>query len=168
MILSVVLLVSAAVGGYILATDSSLWSVAPTHAYGLAAFTVIDLALIVGQWRMPRTAIIVTVLLGLVQLGAMSGDVFFGASTLPSNVTTTAAFSKYLLGDAAFVTLLGIQIVLIVVGIVAFMMSRKTSARANRLGSPVPSIAFMCTPLQAQGTWTPLVSARWLTALNRC
>lgn len=128
MILSVVLLVSAAVGGYILSTDSALWSVAPTHAYGLAAFTVMDLASIVGQWRRSRTAIIVTVLLGLVQLGAMSGDVFFGALTLPSNFTTTRAFSKYLLGDAAFVTLLGVQVVLIVVGIVAFVMWRKAPA----------------------------------------
>lgn len=127
-ILSVVLFVSAAVGGYILATDSSLWSVAPTHAYGLVAFTVIDLALIVGQWRVSRTTIIVTVLLGLVQLGAMSGDVFFGASTLPSNLTTTAAFSKYLLGDAAFATLLGVQVVLIIVGIAAFVMWRETPA----------------------------------------
>ncbi|MGD0477690.1 MAG: hypothetical protein ABSB29_05930 [Nitrososphaerales archaeon] len=128
MILSVVLLFSAAVGGYILATDSYLWSVAPTHAYGLAVFTVIDLALIVGQWRVPRAAIIVTILLGLVQLGAMGGDVFFGALTFSSNGTTSAAFSKYLLGDAAFVILLGAQVVLIVVGIVAFVMSRKTPA----------------------------------------
>jgi hypothetical protein len=124
--LSVVLLVSAAVGGYILATDSYLWAVASTHAYGLAAFTVFDLALVVGQWRMPRTAIIVAVLLGLVQMGAMSGDVFFGTLTFSSNGATAAAFSNYLLGDTAFVTLLGIQFVLIVVGIATFVMSRKT------------------------------------------
>jgi hypothetical protein len=128
MILAVVLLISAAVGSYILATDSYLWSVAPTHAYGLAAFTVIDLALIVGIWRMPRIAIIVAVLLGLVQMGAMGGDVFFGTMTFSSNVTTADAFSKYLLGDAAFVTLLGIQVVLILVGIAAFVMRRRTPA----------------------------------------
>lgn len=128
MILSVVLLVSAIVGGYILATDSYLWSVAPTHAYGLAAFTVIDLALIVGIWRMPRIAIIVAILLGLVQMGAMGGDVFFGTMTFSSNVTTAEAFSEYLLGDAAFVTLLGVQAVLIIVGIAAFVMRRRTPA----------------------------------------
>jgi len=102
--------------------------VAPTHAYGLVGFTVIDLALIIGQWRKPSTAIIITVLLGLVQLGLMSGDVLFGASTLPSNFTTTAAFSRYLLGDAAFVILLGVQVVLIVVGIAAFVMSHRAPA----------------------------------------
>jgi hypothetical protein len=126
MVLPVVLLVSAAVGGYILATDSYLWAVAPTHAYGLAVFTVIDLALVVGPWRMSRTAVIAAVLLGLVQLGAMSGDVFFGVLTFSSNGTTSAAFSKYLLGDVAFVTLLGVQVVLVVVGTVAFVMSLKT------------------------------------------
>jgi hypothetical protein len=125
-VLSVVLLISAAVGSYILATDSYLWSVAPTHAYGLAAFTVIDLVLIVGLWRMPRIAIIVAVLLGLVQMGAMGGDVFFGTLTFSSNVTTATAFSNYLLGNMAFLTLLGVQVVVIIVGVAAFVMSRRT------------------------------------------
>ena len=128
LILSVVLLFSAAVGGYILATDSYLWSVAPTHAYGLAAFTAIDLVLVAGLWRKPRAAIVVATLLGLVQLGAMSGDIFFGTMTFSSDVTTAAAFSKYLLGDAAFVALLGIQAVLIVVGIAAFVTWRRAPA----------------------------------------
>jgi hypothetical protein len=126
--LSVVLLFSAAVGSYILATDSYLWSVAPMHADGLLAFTAIDLVLVAGLWRKPRAAIVVATLLGLVQLGAMSGDVFFGTMTFSSDVTTAAAFSKYLLGDAAFVTLLGIQAVLIVVGIAAFAAWRRAPA----------------------------------------
>lgn len=127
-LLSVVLLISAAIGGYILATDSYLKSAAPTHAEGLAAFTVIDLVLIVGVWRKPRIAIIVAVLLGLVQMGAMGGDVFFGTLTFSSNVTTAAAFSSYLLGNYAFLTLLGVQAVLIIVGIGAFVMRRRTPA----------------------------------------
>lgn len=131
MILSVVLLVSAAIGGYILATDSYLWAAAPTHAYGLAAFTLVDLVLIVGVWIKPRIAIIVAILLGLVQLGAMAGDVFFGTLTFSPNITTAAAFSKYLLGDKAFIALLGVQVVLIIVGISAFLMSRKTPAAAK-------------------------------------
>jgi len=128
LILSVVLLFSAAVGGYILATDSYLWSVATTHAYGLLAFTVIDVALVAGLWRKPRVAIVAATLLGLVQLGAMSGDIFFGTMTFSSDVTTAAAFSKYLLGDVAFVTLLGIQAVLIIVGIAAFVSWRRAPA----------------------------------------
>jgi len=126
LLLALVLLVSAAVGGYILATDSYLWSTAPTHAYGLGAFTIVDLVLIAGLWIKPRIAVIVSILLGLVQLAAMSGDIFFGTLTFSSNVTTAAAFSKYLLGDTAFVTLLGVQVILILVGIVAFVMGRRT------------------------------------------
>ena len=134
LILPAVLLLSAAVGGYILATDSYLWSVAPTHAYGLVAFTTVDLALVVGLWRKPRAAIAVATLLGLVQLGAMGGDIFFGTMTFSSDVTTATAFSKYLLGDAAFVTLLGIQAVLIAVGVVAFLTWRKAPAVIREAG----------------------------------
>jgi len=128
MLLSAVLLVSAAIGSYILATDSYLKSAAPTHAYGLAAFTVIDLVLIAGVWRRPRIAIIVAVLLGLVQMGAMGGDVFFGTLTFSSNITTATAFSNYLLGDLAFLSLLGVQVVLILVGIAAFVLGRRSPA----------------------------------------
>ena len=136
MILSAVLLLSAAVGAYILATDSYLKSTAPTHAAGLAAFTVVDLALMVGLYWKPRIAIILSVLLGLVQAGAMAGDVFFGTLTFSSNVTTAAAFSKYLLGDSAFVTLLAIQVVLIVTGLAAFMMQRRTPAAMKQAEAP--------------------------------
>lgn len=121
---SAVLLVSALNGGYILATDSALWSVAPSHAYGLLAFTVFDLSLMVGLWKVPRAAIVVAVLFGLVQLSVMVGDIFLGTLTFSSNSTTPVAFSSYLLGDAAFKTLLGIQVILIVVGIAVFVMSR--------------------------------------------
>jgi len=125
LVLSAVLLVSTANGGYILATDSALWSVAPSHAYGLISFTVVDLLLVFGLWKVPRTAIVVSVFLGLVQLSAMAGDIFFGTLTFSSNSTTSKAFSNYLLSDVAFVALLGVQVILIVVGIVAFVTSRK-------------------------------------------
>lgn len=134
-ILAVVLLISAAIGAYILATDSYLWSVAPTHAYGLVAFTVVDLVLILGLWVKPRIAIIVAVLLGLVQLAAMSGDVFFGTLTFSSNVTTAAAFSKYLLADTAFVTLLGVQVVLTVVGLATFFVYRRARPAAPAMST---------------------------------
>ena len=125
MVLYAVLLVSAAIGGYILTTDSALWSVAPSHAYGLISFTVVDLLLVLGLWSAPRAAIVASVLSGLVQLGAMTGDVLFGTLTFPSSSTTPEAFSNYLLGDAAFLALLVVQVVLIVVGVAAFMTSRR-------------------------------------------
>lgn len=77
---------------------------------------------------MPRIAIIVAPLLGLVQLGAMSGDVFFGTMTFSANGYPAAAFIKYLLGGTAFVTLFGVQVVLIIAGIAAFVMWRRSPA----------------------------------------
>ena len=134
---ALVLLVSAAIGAYILATDSYLWAQAPTHAYGLIAFVVLDLVLVAGLWWKPRLSAIGIALLALVQLGAMGADAFIGASTFGQTSSgAQSAFQQHLLNDAAFMTLLGIQVVLIIIGIVAFMMDRRTPKM-----SPMPQSA---------------------------
>jgi hypothetical protein len=144
MLAAVVLLVSAAIGSYILATDSYLWSQAPTHADGLIAFTVLDVALVFGLWWKPRLATIGMTLLGLVQFGAMGADVFVGASTFgQSSSNAQSAFQTYLLGDTAFKTLLGVQVLIIVVGIAAFMMLR----RSQKTSAPTPP-ATAASPMQ--------------------
>ena len=76
-----VLLVSAAIGTYILTTDSYLWAQAPTHAEGLIAFVVIDVVLVGGLWWKPKLAIIGMTLLALIQFGAMGADIFVGTMT---------------------------------------------------------------------------------------
>jgi len=124
MISALVLLVSAAIGGYILATDSILWQDAPTHAYGLIAFVVIDLALIGGLWWKPRLATFGMTLLALIQLGAMGADAFVGQS-VGTTITTQSFLQKHLLGDAAFMTLLAVQALLIVIGIAGIVMMRR-------------------------------------------
>ena len=127
MLAALVLLVSAAIGTYILRTDSYLWAQAPSHADGLIVFVVLDLALVVGLWWKPRLAIIGMILLGLVQFGAMGADLFVGAATFgQSGSAAQSAFQHYLLGDNAFKTLLGVQAVLIVVGIAAFLSLRRS------------------------------------------
>jgi len=130
---AVVLLVSAVIGTYILSTDSYLWSQAPTHADGLIVFVILDVALVVGLWWKPRLAVIGMTLLGLVQLGAMGADLFVGAMTFgESSSAAQSSFQQYLLRDTAFKTLLGVQILIVVVGIVAFMMSRRTQAMSSQ------------------------------------
>src|SRR2546425_10038041 len=78
LILSAALGASAMVGIQILATDYWLWSASPTHAYGLMAFVALDLALIVGVWRLTRLALFGALLTATVQLmrcsGAFSGE----------------------------------------------------------------------------------------------
>jgi hypothetical protein len=123
-----VLLVSAAIGTYILTTDSYLWSQAPTHAEGLIAFVVIDVVLVAGLWWKPKLAIIGMTLLALIQFGAMGADLFVGAMTFGQTSTAAqSAFQTYLLGDTAFKTLLGVQVVLIVIGVLAIVTGRRHS-----------------------------------------
>jgi len=90
------------VGIQILATDYWLWSASPTHAYGLMAFVALDLALIVGVWRLTRLALFGALLTATVQLMAMLGDIIAGEPAgLPA-----AVFRNYLLADTAYVGLL--------------------------------------------------------------
>ncbi len=129
---ALVLLVSAAIGTYILLTDSYLWSAAPTHAEGLIVFVVLDLGLIGGLWWKPKLAIIGLTLLGLVQFGAMGADLFIGSSVGTSSVGLQSSFQKYLLGDTAFKALLGVQVVLVLIGIGAIIVARRSP--------PAPSV----------------------------
>jgi hypothetical protein len=126
MLAAVVLLVSAAVGTYILTTDSYLWAQAPTHADGLIAFTVIDVALVLGLWWKPKLSVIGMTLLALIQFGAMGADIFVGTMTFGGGAVAQSGFQTYLLGDTAFKVLLGVQIVLIVIGVMALLTGRRT------------------------------------------
>jgi hypothetical protein len=122
-----VLLVSAAIGTYILTTDSYLWAQAPTHAEGLIAFVVIDVVLVGGLWWKPKLAIIGMTLLALIQFGAMGADIFVGTMTFGGGSVAQSGFQTYLLGDTAFKTLLGVQVVLIVIGVLAIITGRRHS-----------------------------------------
>jgi hypothetical protein len=131
-----VLLISAAVGTYILATDSILWQDAPTHADGLIAFVILDLALVVGLWWKPKLATIGMTLLALIQFGAMGADVFVGQS-VGTTMATQSFLQHYLLGDAAFLSLLGVQAVLVVVGVVGIILTRRAPhAATQQPGAP--------------------------------
>src|SRR2546421_10541861 len=105
LVLSAALGTSALVGIQILATDYWLWSAAPTHAYGLMAFVALDLALILGVWRVTRLAMIGPLLTAAFQFVAMLGDIIGGEPVgLPA-----AVFRNYLLADTAYVSLLVTQ-----------------------------------------------------------
>src|SRR5437660_9579128 len=102
LVLSAALGASALVGVRILATDYWLWSAAPTHAYGLAAFVALDFALILSVWRVARLSILGALLTATVQLAAMLGDIVAGEPAgLPA-----AVFRSYFLSDTAYLVLL--------------------------------------------------------------
>jgi hypothetical protein len=112
-VLSPTLLVSGLIGVWIAANDGWIWAVAPSHAYGLLAFAALDVTLAFVVIVVPRLAYQGALLVSMTQVVAMAGD----ALTFTPTGTLQAAFRAYLLGDTAFVALLGIQ--LAVAGITA-------------------------------------------------
>jgi len=108
---------------WIAASDGWLRAVAPTHAYGLLAFAVLDLVLGLVVIAVPRIAYAGALLVSITQVAAMAGD----ALTFTPTGTLQAAFRAYLLGDMTFLALLGIQ--LAVAGITATAIAMPHAAR---------------------------------------
>ena len=122
-ILTPTLLVSGLVGMWIVANDGWLRAVAPTHAYGLLALAVLDLVLALVVMAVPRIAYAGALLVSITQVAAMAGD----ALSFTPTGTLQAAFRAYLLGDMAFLALLGIQFA--VAGITATAIAMPHAAR---------------------------------------
>jgi hypothetical protein len=105
------LVVSALVGTQILVRDKWLWSAAPSHAYGLIGFVVIDLTLaVVALWRISPAAL-GAALISVTQFGAMLAD---GVVGQPMGVPSIA-FKNYLLKDMSYIDLLLVQIFILVI-----------------------------------------------------
>jgi hypothetical protein len=118
---------------WIVASDGWLRAVAPTHAYGLLAFVVLDLVLAFVVMAVPRIAYAGALLVSITQVAAMAGD----ALTFTPTGTLQAAFRAYLLGDMAFLALLGIQFV--VAGMTATAIAMPHAGRHGvHFGRPKP------------------------------
>src|SRR5580692_11872706 len=77
-VLAALLIASALIGIEILSSDEWLWYVAPTHAYGLIVFVVLDSILAIALRRTTRLAATGSALFGAVQFVAMFGDIIMG------------------------------------------------------------------------------------------
>ena len=132
-ILTPSLLVSGLVGVWIVASDGWLRAVAPTHAYGLLAFAVLDLVLALVVIAIPRLAYAGALLVSITQVAAMAGD----ALTFTPTGTLQAAFRAYLLGDKAFLALLGIQLAVTGMTATAIAMPR-VGRHGVHFGQPKP------------------------------
>ncbi len=106
------LVASTFLGSWILENDQWLWSSAPSHAYGLAGFVLVNaiLAVLVVVWKTQWPARLVS-MATFVQTASMLSDLAGGQ---PMGVPVTA-FRQYLLGDSSFVALLSIQVAIILV-----------------------------------------------------
>src|SRR5713226_5781473 len=126
-VLTPTLLVSGLIGVWIAANDGWLWAVAPSHAYGLLAFAALDAILALVVIVVPRLAYVGALLVSTTQVAAMAGD----ALTFTPTGTVQAAFRAYLLGDTAFVALLGIQFAVGVIAAAEIAMPRAVRHRAH-------------------------------------
>ena len=126
-VLAPTLLVSGLVGVWIAANDGWLWAVAPSHAYGLLAFAALDVILALVVIVVPRLAYVGALLVSTTQVVAMAGD----ALTFTPTGTVQAAFRAYLLGDTAFVALLGIQLAVGVIAAAEIAMPHRVRHRAH-------------------------------------
>src|SRR5436309_837282 len=120
------LLVSGLAGVWIVANDGWLRAVAPSHAYGLLAFAAFDVVLALVVLVVPRLAYVGALFVSMMQVVAMAGD----ALTFTPTGTLQATFRAYLLGDTAFVVLLGIQ--LAVAGIAATAIAKQQDSSGAR------------------------------------
>ena len=112
-VLSLALAASALVGTQILVADKWLWLAAPSHAYGLMGFVILDILLTMAILENISAGKFVAAFASLVQIGAMIGDLFFGQ---PQGISSTA-FRLYLASDVSYSALLVIKFVIVVVAI---------------------------------------------------
>ncbi len=114
-ILSTALYTSNILGIQILLMDKWLWDAAPTHAYGLIIFVIVDSFLLAAMWKGIVLATIGAALAATAQLSAMLADVTTGQ---PSGISASI-FKNYLLSNTAFISLLTTQGVILVLALAA-------------------------------------------------
>jgi cytochrome b6-f complex iron-sulfur subunit len=107
------LIISAAFGSYLLATDKSLWILAVSHAYGLLAICIIDLILGALNFLSVRRVLFPTLGWAILTMLLQLGDI----ATAPQFGMKIPYFARYLFGLWAFDGILLVQGVIIVVGL---------------------------------------------------
>jgi Rieske Fe-S protein len=124
-------LVSSAAGTYLLATDSSLWLLAVSHAVGLAIIVVLGIILGLYNLASSKSAYLPSIAAAFLGFVLQAGDVF----TAPQYNMTIPYFARYLLGLWAFDLLLGLQLAIILTGVTGRPHARYLASRKTRRGS---------------------------------
>jgi len=126
----ILLLLSSGVGAYLLATDASLWLLAFSHAVGLMIIVALDLVLGLYSLASTKSAYLPSIAAAFLGFVLQLGDVF----TAPQYNMTIAYFAHYLFGLWAFDLLLGLQLSVVVVGIIARPHARYLARRRTKRG----------------------------------
>lgn len=112
-VLSLGLVTSALLGILILTTDQWLRTAAPSHAYGLIGFVIVDILLTIAVLENLRLGTSAAAIASLVQVTLMMGDLFLGQ---PEGIPSSS-FRSYLINDPSYTGLLLIKMVIIAVAI---------------------------------------------------
>jgi cytochrome b6-f complex iron-sulfur subunit len=113
--LALAFFLSAALGIYLLLTDNSLWLLAASHAYGLVAIIIIDVALGIVNVLHSSKVVLPSILWSILTIFLQLGDIF----TAPQYKMTIPYFAGYLFGLWAFDGILLVQVGLIFLGLSA-------------------------------------------------
>ncbi len=124
------MLLSAAVGVYLLASDHSLWILAVSHAVGLVIVVILDVTLGLLNYAGSKRVYVASLAAALLGIVLQLGDI----ATAPQYGMSMSYFASYLFGLAAFDILLALQALILVVGImgranVEFLAQRRRVGR---------------------------------------
>jgi Rieske Fe-S protein len=128
--MGLLLLLSAASGFYLLATDNSLWRLALSHAYGLVAIVIVDIVLGLMNLASARVAYLPGLAAAVLAAVLQLGDIV----TAPQYNMTPQYFAAYLFGLPAFDLLLILQFAVLLVGILGQPYASHLSRRRSRRG----------------------------------
>lgn len=129
-IIGLLLLLSAAAGVYLLATDGSLWNLALSHAVGLIVIVAVDIVLGLFSIAASRWAYLPSLAAAVLAVVLQLGDFL----TAPQYNMTVSYFAGYLFGLGAFDLLLALQLAVLVIGLVGRPYARYLSRRKSRRG----------------------------------
>src|SRR5271157_4779698 len=141
---SVLLVLSTLLGLAILGTDHNLWSLEPSHAYGLIGFVAVDvIAIALVMWKGSRMTLLLGGIWGALFALIMVSDIYSGGATAFS--TTPDQFAIYLFGlgyyDTYHIAFLfpALFVVNILVAIVGYWESRRAMGMARTAGTAQPT-----------------------------
>jgi len=139
--LSFLLASSASLGAAILAVDNVLWKYAPSHAYGLAGFTGLNIALIVLLFFKSKIGLLFAGLWGTVEFVILIANMLVGAQFGVTGFTqeelrdyflgvlvghgASPTFGFYKISPYSYIILVSIQAVIAITGLSGYRRARR-------------------------------------------
>lgn len=115
------LLLSALAGLQIFLTDTDLWEAAPSHAYGLLVFIILDLVATALSVALPKLGLPAAMTWGTVKFFLLLGDILTAKNV---GFHSYSQFMEYLFSLWNFDTLLVLQLIIAILAYKAYRAQR--------------------------------------------